>query len=133
MRVGVKTSLKLAIFGICAFCVGYFFYKFFYADSLLGDFRTSRDPFVRDYSKVLLDRNNKLLSVFLNQNEQWHLKASVPIPHKLRIAVLEYEDKHFFSHIGVDFLAIARTLRDNFRAVLPNAPGLINLEKIITH
>ena len=114
MRVGVKTSLKLAIFGICAFCVGYFFYKFFYTDSLLGDFHTSRDPFVRDYSKVLLDRNGELLSVFLNQNEQWHLKASAPIPHKLKVAVLEYEDKRFFSHIGVDFLAIARTLRNNF-------------------
>ncbi len=114
LRVGVKTSLKLATFGIFAFCVGYFFYKFFYTDSLLGDFRTSRDPFAHDYSKILLDRNNELLSVFLNQNEQWHLKASAPIPHKLKVAVLEYEDKRFFSHIGVDFLAIARTLKKNF-------------------
>ncbi|WP_394908795.1 penicillin-binding protein 1C [uncultured Helicobacter sp.] len=95
--------------------LGYGAYRFSVLDSLLAPLTssTSRDPFESQYSKILLDRNGELLSVFLNPNEQWHLKSTQPVPQKLQIAVLEYEDKRFLSHIGVDSIAIVRTLRDN--------------------
>lgn len=95
--------------------LGYGAYRFSVLDSLLAPLTssTSRDPFESQYSKILLDRNGELLSVFLNPNEQWHLKSTQPVPQKLQIAVLEYEDKRFLSHIGVDPIAIVRTLRDN--------------------
>lgn len=71
------------------------------------------DPFASRYSKSVVDRNDELLSVFLNANEQWHLNDTHEIPHKLKIAVTTYEDKNFYSHFGIDFLAIARAFKDN--------------------
>lgn len=110
--------LKISLCSIALLCVliaVYGVYRFYALDSLLASLTspTSKDPFQSQYSKILLDRNGELLSVFLNPNEQWHIKSTKPIPQKLQIAVLEYEDRRFFSHIGVDPLAIARTLRDN--------------------
>lgn len=108
MRISARLGVVLCIFLVV---LGYGVYRFYALDSLLDPI--SRDPFESQYSKILLDRHGELLSVFLNPDEQWHLKSTQPIPQKLQIAVLEYEDKRFLTHIGVDFLAIARTLKDN--------------------
>ena len=68
---------------------------------------------LNSYSTKVLDINGKLLDVFLNEDEQWHLKNDDDIPENLRIAVITYEDKNFDKHIGVDFLAIVRALKNN--------------------
>ena len=68
------------------------------------------------YSTSLLDANGKLMDVFLNDEEQWHLKVEDEIPTNLRDAVITYEDKNFYTHHGVDFLAI-------FRAIVKNLSG----------
>ena len=65
------------------------------------------------YSTKVLDANGKILDVFLNEDEQWHLKNDDEIPKNLRDAVLTYEDKNFDKHIGVDFLAILRAAKNN--------------------
>ncbi|WP_243541980.1 hypothetical protein [Helicobacter cinaedi] len=61
------------------------------------------DLFESAYSKSVLDRQGRILSVFLNQAEQWHLKSPTPIPNKLKIAVLTYEDKRFISILALIF------------------------------
>ena len=67
------------------------------------------------YSPVILDENDEYLRVYLDSNEQWHLQHQGEIPDKLRIAVLEFEDKNFYSHFGVDPLAITRALFANLK------------------
>lgn len=69
--------------------------------------------FEERYSQVVLDDKNDILGAYLNKNEQWHLKSTDKIPEKLREAVLNYEDKNFYSHKGVDGKAIIRAARDN--------------------
>ncbi len=122
---------------LCVLVTGYGVYRFYALDSLLAPLTspTSRDPFESQYSKILLDRNGELLSVFLNPNEQWHLKSTQPVPEKLQIAVLEYEDKRFFSHIGVDPLAIVRTLRDNLSRTKRAGASTITMQvaKFLNH
>ncbi|WP_158654977.1 penicillin-binding protein 1C [Helicobacter muridarum] len=71
------------------------------------------DPFLPDYSKTVLDRNSNILSIFLNSKEQWHLNSYDPIPYKLRESVLLYEDKRFYTHSGLDLLAVLRTIKNN--------------------
>lgn len=51
--------------------------------------------------------------MFLNKQEQWHLKSPTAIPQKLQIAALTYEDKRFYSHIGVDVFALVRSAINN--------------------
>ncbi|TLD96929.1 penicillin-binding protein 1C [Helicobacter jaachi] len=71
------------------------------------------DLFESMYSKSVLDRHNRILSVFLTPNEQWHIKSYIPVPDKLRAAVLTYEDKRFESHYGIDILALMRSIKNN--------------------
>lgn len=65
------------------------------------------------YSVSVLDNNGKIIGVYLNKNEQWHLKSTDKIPEKLKRAVMVFEDKNFYSHKGVDFSAVIRALKDN--------------------
>lgn len=65
------------------------------------------------YSVSVLDNNGKIIGVYLNKDEQWHLKSIDKIPEKLKTAVMVFEDKNFYSHNGVDLSAVIRALKDN--------------------
>ena len=65
------------------------------------------------YSVSVLDNNGKIIGVYLNKDEQWHLKSTDKIPEKLKRAVMVFEDKNFYSHNGVDFSAVIRAVKDN--------------------
>ena len=65
------------------------------------------------YSVSVLDNNGKIIGVYLNKDEQWHLKSIDEIPEKLKISVINYEDKDFYKHFGVDFTSLVRAVRDN--------------------
>jgi penicillin-binding protein 1C len=62
-------------------------------------------------SKLILDRNGKLLRPFTTPNGLWRLPVSVtevdPDYFKLLLA---YEDKRFYEHDGVDGIAIGRAV-----------------------
>ncbi|MFZ2098941.1 MAG: penicillin-binding protein 1C, partial [Oricola sp.] len=62
-------------------------------------------------SKLVLDRNDKLLRPFTTPNGLWRLPVSVtevdPDYFKLLLA---YEDKRFYEHGGVDGIAIGRAV-----------------------
>ncbi|WP_260604776.1 penicillin-binding protein 1C [Campylobacter sp. MIT 99-7217] len=87
------------------------------------------DNFEARYSKLMLDRNEEILSVFLNDDEQWHLKAS-KIPDKLKQAVILYEDKNFYSHFGVDFLALFRAFKNNLFYAKRSGASTISMQVI---
>ena len=52
-----------------------------------------------NYSQVVLDRRGVILSVFLNDKEEFHLKYDGEIPETLKTAVINYEDKKFWEWI----------------------------------
>ena len=66
------------------------------------------DDIEQRYSTSLLDDDGKLMDVFLNDEEQWHLKIEDEVENNLIDAVLTYEDKNFYQHMGVDLFAILR-------------------------
>ncbi len=67
-------------------------------------------------SNELLDRNGRPLYMFLNSEEQWCFPRSMAniSPHLLH-ATVAAEDKRFYSHPGVDPLAIVRAALTNLR------------------
>ena len=68
-----------------------------------------------DYSTVIRSESGKLLHVFVNKDQQWHFPPdTLPVPEKLKIAVVTFEDESFYSHIGIDFKAVARAVWQNF-------------------
>lgn len=73
-----------------------------------------RPLFSDDYSTVVLDREGRRLRVFLNSNEQWCFPPdTVHLPDKLVTAAITYEDKRFYRHLGIDFFAILRAIKQN--------------------
>jgi len=77
------------------------------------------DPvFPPDYSTVVLDRNGRILRVFLNKKEQWHFAPddTLGIPEKLQEAVLLQEDRTFYRHPGINPAAVIRAAFQNLRA-----------------
>jgi penicillin-binding protein 1C len=65
------------------------------------------------YSTVLQARTGELLSASIATDGQWRFPLHDSIPQKFVTAIINYEDKRFFSHIGVDFLALGRAFRQN--------------------
>lgn len=69
-----------------------------------------------NYSKAILDKNNEILRVYLDKNQQWHLPYNDDVPEKLKVAITQYEDKRFYKHLGVDNISIIRALISNIKA-----------------
>lgn len=70
-----------------------------------------------DYSTVVLDRNNKILRVFLNKDEQWYLPPdkNLIIPDKLKTSILYFEDKYFYYHPGFNPISIFNSFIENIK------------------
>ena len=64
-------------------------------------------------STMLEDRKGQLLGALIAQDEQWRFPCNDSVPEKFRKAIVQFEDKRFYSHPGVDLLAIARAVRKN--------------------
>jgi penicillin-binding protein 1C len=70
-----------------------------------------------DASPVLLDRNGRLLYPYLNTAEQWRFPIELDTCNRRLIeATIAVEDQRFYSHPGVDLLAILRATLQNLRA-----------------
>ncbi len=76
------------------------------------------DPlFEASYSTVLLDRNNQLLGARLAGDGQWRFPGDdLVVPETFEKAIIQFEDKRFNKHGGVDYVALVRAMKDNVRA-----------------
>ncbi len=66
----------------------------------------------KDYSYALYDKDGILLGARVASDEQWRFEPS-EVPEKFKKAIINYEDKRFYYHIGVDFLSIGRAIKQN--------------------
>ncbi|MEM6764217.1 MAG: penicillin-binding protein 1C [Bacteroidota bacterium] len=66
-------------------------------------------------STVLLDKNGELLGARIAEDGQWRFPEIKKVPDKFASAIVLFEDKRFYSHPGVDLLAMGRALRLNFQ------------------
>jgi penicillin-binding protein 1C len=64
-------------------------------------------------STVLEDRNGNLLGAIIAADGQWRFPYNPDVPEKFRKAIIQFEDKRFYHHPGVDVLAMSRAVRQN--------------------
>ncbi|MFT6103513.1 MAG: penicillin-binding protein 1C [Candidatus Endobugula sp.] len=69
----------------------------------------------QNLSTIVVDQQNNLLSARIASDEQWRFSPPKKLPQKYITALIHYEDKRFFQHIGVDPFAIVRAARINFQ------------------
>ncbi len=75
------------------------------------------NPLFKDpYSTVLEDKNGVLLSASIAPDGQWRFPQQAFVPQKFKEAIILYEDRHFESHLGVDFISLGRAICQNIRA-----------------
>lgn len=77
-----------------------------------------KKPLVRDdYSRVILDKNGEILRVFLTEDEQYCLPPTFnkKVPEKLKKAVVQFEDKYFYYHPGVNPASVLRAIVQNIK------------------
>lgn len=72
--------------------------------------------FVSPTSYVVEASNGELLSAAIARDGQWRFPMADSIPEKFADCIIAFEDKRFYSHIGIDPLAMGRALRQNFKA-----------------
>lgn len=64
-------------------------------------------------SFVLESREGTLLGASIAQDGQWRFPASGSVPDKFAKCIVAFEDKRFYSHPGVDILALVRAMKLN--------------------
>lgn len=71
--------------------------------------------FQAPYSTTIYAENNELLGGKVASDGQWRFRATDSISEKYFTALIQYEDKRFHYHWGVDPIAIARAIVQNIR------------------
>jgi penicillin-binding protein 1C len=67
-------------------------------------------------STILEAEKGELLSARIAIDGQWRFPHIKQVPEKFKKAILAYEDKNFYSHLGIDFLSLAQATKENIKA-----------------
>lgn len=67
------------------------------------------------YSTVVIDRNGRLLGARIADDGQWRFPQGDSLPQKFVTALIEFEDRTFYRHIGVSPKALARAAVQNIK------------------
>ena len=78
-------------------------------------FSLPRVMFKAPVSAVLEGNDGTLLSARIASDGQWRFPMADSVPSRFAAAIINYEDKRFRRHLGVDFLSIGNALRSNIR------------------
>ncbi len=66
-------------------------------------------------SLVLEDKDKNLLGAKIAKDGQWRFPQIEAVPPKFEQAILEFEDRRFYYHIGIDPISIGRAIVQNIR------------------
>ena len=67
-----------------------------------------------DYSKIVYDKNDKILSTYLNKDDKWRFETNTnEVSDYFKKAIIAKEDKYFYYHPGFNPIAISRAAFQN--------------------
>ena len=66
-------------------------------------------------STLLLSREGILLNAQVAEDQQWRFAPVEQLPSNYEIALITFEDQHFYKHPGINPLAIARAIYGNIK------------------
>ena len=67
------------------------------------------------YSAIVNDSDGQLLSAHIAKDGQWRLPSREPVPNRFKTALLQYEDRRYHYHLGIDPIAVVRALYLNIK------------------
>jgi penicillin-binding protein 1C len=83
-----------------------------------------------EYSTVITDNKGEVINAYLTSDQQWRMKTELgEISPLLRKTIIAKEDKYFYSHPGVNPLAVTRALVKNiFRMKRTSGASTITMQ-----
>lgn len=69
--------------------------------------------FTVPYSTVVADKNGELLGARIADDQQWRFPTIDSIPQKYETCLLQFEDRYFHCHWGVNPISILRAFKQN--------------------
>jgi len=75
-----------------------------------------KNLFISPYATVVEDEEGALLMATIASDGQWRFPPGNEIPPKFEAALIEFEDQHFYRHMGVSLIAIGRACLQNLSA-----------------
>lgn len=91
----------------------YYFITFFGLVFILWLFCLPKKLFNTPHSTVLTDKKGDLLGAKIATDGQWRFPHNDSVPYKFKEAIIQFEDRNFYSHIGISFKGIARAMYQN--------------------
>ncbi|MCB0402578.1 MAG: penicillin-binding protein 1C [Flavobacteriales bacterium] len=83
---------------------------------LLYVFILPSELFIDPTCSVIEDQDGNLIGARIAEDGQWRFPHNDVVPEKFRQCIIQFEDKNFYSHPGIDFLAICRATYQNLKA-----------------
>ncbi len=71
--------------------------------------------FNEPYSTVLLGKNNVMLGARPAKDGQWRFSPADSVPEKFKRCIIQYEDKYFNYHPGINPVSLFRAVKQNFQ------------------
>jgi penicillin-binding protein 1C len=69
----------------------------------------------KDFSKVVLDAGGRPIRYFADSNGEWRHRVDISeVSDRYLEALIEYEDKYFYKHPGVNPFSLVRAAYQNF-------------------
>lgn len=83
-----------------------------------------------EYSTVITDSKGEVINAYLTSDQQWRMKTELnDISPLLRKTIIAKEDKYFYSHPGVNLIAVVRaTLKNIFRLKRTSGASTITMQ-----
>ena len=66
-------------------------------------------------STVVFDKSGELLGARISEDEQWRFPPSDSLPEKFKICIIEFEDRYFYKHPGINPFSVARAIVQNIK------------------
>jgi len=117
VRNGIKRKgIRVALYSVfCSLCIVVLILLFIIIGKIffpIPMYRLKPMP-----SVVVFDRNGKILRGFTAPDEMWRIPAEIKdVSPKLQMAVLNYEDRWFRFHFGINPVSIVRAAITNIKA-----------------
>lgn len=71
--------------------------------------------FTNPTCSVIEDREGNLIGARIAEDGQWRFPHNDSVPYKFQKSIIQFEDKNFYSHPGVDLLATLRAAYQNIK------------------
>lgn len=72
-----------------------------------------KELFTDPISTAIYSNDGKLLNAQIAKDGQWRFAEMDSIPERFATALISFEDKRYYSHIGLDVIAVGRALKQN--------------------